>query len=131
MSTELYLVGWILLLAVVHVLLAAYMRNRETGAAYNVGPRDEQGPPVGRVTGRLRRAQANLFETMPVIVAALIVAHVTGREGVLTLSAAILYLIARIAYLPLYAAGIPVFRSIVWLVSLIGVLMAILAILIP
>ncbi|SNB68140.1 Uncharacterized conserved protein, MAPEG superfamily [Arboricoccus pini] len=131
MSTELYLVGWILLLAIVQILLASYARNKETGTAYNVGPRDDEGPPVGRLTARLRRAQANLFETMPVIVAALIVAHVTGREGVLTLSAAILYLVARIVYLPLYAAGIPVLRSVVWLVSLVGVLMAILAILLP
>ena len=63
MTFELTVLGWTLVLALVQVLLPAAWRNRETGLAYNAGPRDEDGPPVGRVTARLRRAQNNLFET--------------------------------------------------------------------
>ncbi|MDF2618432.1 MAG: inner rane protein [Xanthobacteraceae bacterium] len=131
MTLQLMLLAWTLVLALVQVLLPALLRNGETGIAYNASPRDEPGPPVGVVTGRLRRAQANLFETLPIFAAAVLVAHVAGRDGELTLWGAWLYLGARIVYLPLYAFGIPYLRSMVWTVSFAGVLMILFAVLRP
>lgn len=131
MTMELTLLAWTLVLALGQVLLPALWRNRETGIGYNAGPRDEPGPPVGVVTGRLRRAQANLFETLPVFAAAILIAHVAGREGVLTLWGAVLYLGARIVYVPLYAFGVPYLRSLAWSVSLLGVLVILFAVLRP
>ncbi|WP_428030894.1 MAPEG family protein [Ancylobacter sp.] len=129
MTTELTLLAWTLVLALVQVLLPAMWRNRETGLDYNASPRDEPGPPVGVVTGRLRRAQANLFETLPVFAAAVLIAHVAGREGALTLWGAGLYLGARIVYIPLYAFGVPYLRSLAWTVSLLGVVLVLIAVL--
>lgn len=131
MTLELTLLGWTLVLALVQILLPAHLRNRETGLAYNASPRDESGPPIGVMTGRLRRAQANLFETLPVFAAAVIIAHVGDREGALTLWGAWLYLAARVVYVPLYAFGVPYLRSFVWLVSMAGVVMILAAILGP
>ncbi len=131
MTPELTLLGWILVLAFVQVLLPALARNRETGVAYNAGPRDAPGPPVGVVTGRLKRAQANLFETLPLVAVGLMIAHVTGREGALTLWGAAIYLVARVAYLPLYALGVPMVRSLAWTVSVIGLALILFAILRP
>lgn len=129
MTLELTLLGWTLILALVQILLPAALRHRETGVGYNTGPRDDPGPPVGVVTGRLRRAQANLFETLPLFAAGVLIAHVAGREGALTALGAGLYLGARIAYVPLYAFGIPYLRSLAWLVSLAGLVMILAAIL--
>jgi uncharacterized MAPEG superfamily protein len=130
-TIELTLLGWTLVLAVVQVLLPAGARNRETGVAFNAGPRDEPGPPVGKITGRLKRAQANLYETLPLFAAALLIAHVAGREGALTLWGAWLYLLARIVYVPLYALGVPWVRSLAWTVSLLGLALILFAILRP
>ncbi|MDO8034609.1 MAPEG family protein [Janthinobacterium sp. SUN128] len=80
-------------------------------------------------TGRLRRAQANLFETLPLFAAAVLIAHVTAQESALTLYGAALYLAARVLYLPLYAFGVPVVRTLVWCVSIAGLLMLFWAIL--
>lgn len=129
MTFELTVLGWTLVLALVQILLPAAARNRETGLEYNAGPRDEPGPPVGKVTGRLRRAQANLFETLPLFAIALLIAHVADRNGALTHWGAALYLAARVAYLPLYAWGVPVVRSAAWGVSLAGLALVLLAIL--
>ena len=61
MNTELTYLGWTLVLALVQIFLPTGFRNRETGAAYNMGPRDAPAPkPPGPVTARLQRAQANL-----------------------------------------------------------------------
>jgi uncharacterized MAPEG superfamily protein len=38
---------------------------------------------------------------------------------------------ARVVYVPLYAAGIPYIRSLVWLVSLMGIILVLVALLLP
>ena len=59
MSTELTLLAWCLVLAVVQVLLPSILRIQETGPEYNASPRDAPSPkPEGVITGRLRRAPA-------------------------------------------------------------------------
>ena len=129
MTTELTLLGWTLVLAIVQIFLPAGFRNRETGVEYNAGPRDEPAPPVGKVTGRLQRAQANLYETLPLFAAVVLIAHVAHREGALTLWGAWIYLIARIVYVPLYGFGVPKVRSMVWGVSLLGLALVLIAVL--
>jgi uncharacterized MAPEG superfamily protein len=132
MTAELTILAWTLVLAIVQILLPAVLRTGETGLDYNAGPRDTSSPaPVGKVTGRLLRAQANLFETLPLFAAAVLIAHVAGRNGDLTFWGASLYLAARVVYVPLYAAGIPVIRSLAWTASLLGLVMILVAILAP
>ena len=129
MTTELIILGWTLVLAIVQIMLPTAMRNRETGLAYNMGPRDDPAAPPGKVTARLQRAEKNLFETLPLFAAAVLIAHVGGREGALTLWGAWLYLVARIVYVPLYAFGVPVVRTLTWAVSLLGVALILFAVL--
>lgn len=129
MTTELTLLAWTLVLALVQILLPSTLRTQETGAQYNVGARDGAAPPPRPVTARLQRAQANLFETLPLFAAAVLIAHVAGVQGSLTLWGCWLYLLARIVYVPLYAAGIPVLRTLVWLVSVAGLVMILYALL--
>ena len=83
MTPELTMLACTLVLALVQILLPALLRTRETGTAYNVSARDGDGPPVGKITGRLQRAQANLFETLPLFATAVLIAHVTAQESAL------------------------------------------------
>ena len=131
MSVELSILGWTLVLAIVQFLLPAGFRNREVGLDYNAGPRDGPAPPPGQVTARLQRAQTNLYESLPLFAAAVLIAHVANREGALTLWGAWIFLIARLVYVPLYGFGVPKVRSIVWGVSLIGLALILFAILKP
>ncbi|RSZ55706.1 hypothetical protein HF313_03465 [Massilia atriviolacea] len=131
MTTELMILGWTLVLALVQIMAPSALRNKETGIDYNMSARDTPAPPPGVVTARLQRAQANLFETLPLFAAAVLIAHVGGREGDLTLWGAWTYLIARVVYVPLYAAGVPLVRSLAWTVSMAGLGMVLAAILLP
>lgn len=121
MSFELTMLAWTLVLALVQVLLPAFVRSREVGLRYNAGPRDAPARPPGRLSGRLMRAQSNLFETLPIFAIAVLIVHVTGRENVLTHYGALAYFVARLVYVPLYVAGVPFVRSLVWLVSIVGI----------
>ena len=117
MTPALTALGWTLVLAIVQIFLPAGFRTQETGLPFNAGARDEAGPPVGKVTGRLMRAQANLFETLPLFAAAVLIAVVAGRETPLVDKAAWTYLAARIVYVPLYGFGILYLRTLAFLVS--------------
>jgi uncharacterized MAPEG superfamily protein len=127
MTTELTYLAWTLVLALIYIGLPSQFRTMETGTSYNAGARDEAGPPVGTMTGRLQRAQKNLYETLPLFTGAVLIAHLGGRDGWLTGWGVALYFWARVAYLPLYAFGVPYVRSLVWIVSLAGLILVIVA----
>ena len=127
LTPELTYLALTLLLAVVQIFLPAIGRTRQYGVKWNAGPRDAVMPPTGPVTGRLERAQANLYETLPLFIGAVLIAQVADRTGALTAWGAALYFWARVAYIPLYALGVPYIRSLVWLVSLAGLALCLLA----
>ncbi len=130
MSAELTLLAWTLVLALVQILLVAHLRTRETGLSYNFSPRDEPSPvPPGLITGRVMRAQQNLMETLPLFIAAILIVQIANLHSPLTLWGAWLYFGARVIHLPLYAFGIPYLRTLVWLVSLVGLIMLLAALL--
>ncbi|RZJ06377.1 MAG: hypothetical protein EON89_00375 [Brevundimonas sp.] len=124
MTPEFVALAFVLILALVQIGWAAIARTAELGVKWNAGPRDAESPPPGKMAGRLIRAQANLFETLPIFAAAVIMAHVAGKDGgPLTLWGTHLYLFGRVIYLPLYAFGVAYVRSLVWAVSCVGLVM--------
>lgn len=131
MTTELTLLAWTLVLALAQILLASSLRTRETGLTFNMSARDTDAPPPGRLTARVQRAQANLFETLPLFIGAVLIAHVAGIHTSHTVLGCWLYLGGRLVYLPLYAFGVPVLRTLVWALSLWGLIMLFKAVLMP
>jgi len=127
MTPEFIMLALTLILALVQIGAATVARTAELGGKWNAGPRDEDVPPPGRLAGRLMRAQANLFETLPIFAAAVIMAHIAGKDGQLTAIGAHLYFFARLIYLPLYAFGVPYIRTLVWLIAAIGLVMVLAA----
>ena len=123
MNTELTMLTWILVLAFVQILAFDIARTGQYGLKWNTGPRDEEMPPLSAMAERLRRAQNNLFETLPLFIAAVLIAHVAGKESSTTALGAQIYFWGRVAYLPLYAFGVRQVRSLVWLGSTAGLLM--------
>ncbi|MGC2777600.1 MAG: MAPEG family protein [Bradyrhizobium sp.] len=121
MTTELTLLALTVLLGFVQIVLAAHAKSAQYGYRWNLGARDESMPPLDPVPGRLDRALKNLIETFPFFAAAVLIAHVAGRDGALTWWGAQLYFWARVAYVPAYAAGVPLLRTMVWNVAAIGI----------
>jgi uncharacterized MAPEG superfamily protein len=70
---------------------------------------------------RANAAQANLFESLPLFFAAVIIASINNAPQARIDLLAIGFVIARIAYLICYIANWPSTRSIVWLLGLICV----------
>ena len=126
MSVEISCLAWSVILGLVHILVAGNARTIELGAKWNMSARDGDSPPLTPLTGRLLRAQSNFFETFPLFAAAVLMVAVTNSLSAYSYWGAIIYLVARVIYFPLYALGIPVIRTIVWLISIAGLLMVLL-----
>jgi len=122
MTPELTMLTWTLILALAQILATALLRTQETGLKYNASARDAPAPPPRPITARMMRAQTNLFETLPLFIAAILIAHVAGRDGAQSYSGAMLYFWGRVVYVPLYAFGVPYLRSVAWIVSLVGLI---------
>lgn len=129
MPIELTLLGATLVLALVQIMLTAHVRTKQYGTKWNVGARDEEMPPLNPLAGRLARAQANLFETLPLFIGAVLAAAVANRLNHLTSLGAHLYFFGRVFYVPLYALGIPIVRSIAWIASAAGLVLILWALL--
>ena len=120
---EIQLLGLSICLVVLQIVLAAQLGNREFGLKWAASPRDQPAPEPGILLGRVRRALANMLETFPLFAAAVLAVAVTHRFNQWSLVGAHIYLWSRVAYVGLYAAGVPVVRSLVWNVALLGIFM--------
>ena len=123
MKIEFIMLGATIALALINILWAGNVRTRQYGTEWNMGARDEKMPPLNPLAARLLRAQANLYETLPLFIAAVLGAAYLDRLGWKTEVGASLYAIGRLVYLPLYAAGIPKIRTMVFSVSLAGLIL--------
>lgn len=112
------------LLLMINILAASHVRTSQYGIEWNRGARDKAMPPLDILPGRLLRAQANLQETLPIAIIVLIGAVAAGRTGEWTAIGGWIWLSARTVYLPLYALGIPKLRTLIFLVSLIGLIIS-------
>ncbi|TRL33011.1 MAPEG family protein [Rhizobium straminoryzae] len=108
-------------LLVLHIMLQGFLATRELGSQWNAGPRDEGLKPKSPLAGRAERASSNYRETYPAVVGLLLALAFYGDLAGWGLIGGWLWLTCRIVYLPLYLAGIPYLRSLVWLGSLGGI----------
>ena len=120
MPVELTILTLGAVLLLVHIFAAVHLKTKQYGTKWNTGARDETLPPLDPLAGRLARAQANFQETFPITIVALIGVVIAGRTSQWTMLGGWIWLGARIIYLPLYAAGVPKVRTLVWAIGLIG-----------
>ena len=120
MAVELRIAALGAILLLVHIFAAVRLKTRQYGTAWNMGARDEAVPALNPVAGRLARAQANFLETYPIAIVALLGVVIAGRTSSWTALGGWIWLGARTIYLPLYGFGVPVVRTLVFAISLVG-----------
>lgn len=124
-TSEITVLGWSVVLLLLQVVVQA-TATYDLGPKYLFSPRDEGRVSRSVVAGRLSRALHNLLETYPAFVALALALVITGKAGGLGATGAWLWLAARVAYVPVYAAGIPVIRTLLWALSIVGLVLMLL-----
>lgn len=125
MAIELKILALGALLLFIHIFTATRFKTMQYGRKWNVGARDEALRPPNAMTGRTMRAQANFQETFPIAIVALLGVVIAGKTSPMTALGGWIWFGARVVYLPLYAAGVPVIRTAVWTIGMIGLAMVI------
>lgn len=128
MSTDLTMLVWSAVLCVVLALPYTMGLTLERGLGTMVGNREGFAEPTGWM-GRSYRAHRNMVEAIGPFAALVLVAHVAGSANATTALGAQIFFWARLAHAVVYTAGIPWARTLVWVVSVIGMLMILLQIL--
>ncbi len=107
----------------VHIVVQATVGNLELPFGYLFTSRDKPAASSGVLFGRATRALANYVENFTPFVAlalALIITQRTGGAGAL---GATIWVLARIVYIPVYVLGIVYVRTLVWGISIVGLVM--------
>jgi len=121
-SPFLPLIGVSVIILLVHIALQALTATKELGREWNASARDDGKKVQGKQAGRAERAASNFLETYPDFIALAFGVIMAGDPVGLALIGAWIWIVCRIIYIPLYLAGIPYVRSIVWIGSMIGLL---------
>jgi uncharacterized MAPEG superfamily protein len=120
MAEEIRILAWAAVLLLVHIFTAVHFKTKQYGVEWNTGARDETMPPLNPVAGRLERARDNFLETLPIALIALFGVVIAGKADAQTALGGWIWLGSRALYLVIYWAGIPKIRTLVFLVSLVG-----------
>ncbi len=126
MTPELTVLALAAILQAAQIAVAAMAMNADVGAKWNASPRDSQ-PEFSPLTGRLRRAVNNHFESLAFLTIAVVVISISGQNSAATATAAWVHLAARLLYVPAYAFGWTPWRSVIWGIGFAAVMVMILA----
>ncbi len=123
MTTELSMLMWSVVLGLVQIAIAATGSVAQRGLGWAAGPRDGEPKALSGVAARLDRARHNFLETFPLFAVAVLLTVALQRHDSMTVLGAQLYFWARVAFVPAYATGIPYLRTLIWAVSLVGIVL--------
>ena len=123
MTTELQMLVWSVILGLAQIAIAAVGSMAQRGPGWAASARDGSAAPLTGVPGRLDRARANFLETFAFFAALVLAVVAMGKQDATSALGAQLYFWARLVYVPVYAAGIPYLRTLVWAVSIAGIVL--------
>lgn len=122
MPIELQLLVWAAILALVQMIVAVIGAQQQVSLPVLVGNRESMPALTGWAL-RAQRAHLNMLESLVVFAILVLVANATGRLNDTTALGANLFFWGRLAYALVYLAGIPWLRTLIWGVSVAGLLL--------
>jgi len=130
MTTELRLLLATVILGLLQLITVSHLISFQYGYRWTASNREQPVPPLRGLANRVDQATTNFLETFPFFAALVLVAHLTDREGTLTLWGAHLYFWGRMGYLLAAVAGFGLLRSMLfWNTALIGTALFLVALL--
>ena len=122
MPIELQLLVWSALLALVQMFIAVAGAQSQVSLPVLASNRDRMPPLTGWAL-RAQRAHLNMLESLVIFAVFVLVANATGRLNETTALGANLFFWGRVAYALVYVLGVPWLRTLLWGVSVAGLLL--------
>lgn len=124
MMTTVQALVWSGILTFAMLVLGLVFRTRAwspDGVMIAFGNREGVVEPLG-LGGRVDRAARNQIEGMAMFLAVVLAAQLAGKAPQAAMGATIFFW-ARLVYWPVYLAGVPFLRTLIWLVSIVGLIL--------
>jgi uncharacterized MAPEG superfamily protein len=122
MSIELTLLIWSAALAFAYLFVQSTLYRLDYGVKHAGTPRDNEREP-NKWTARGNKALRNFLETYGIFIALAVATELSGRSDGLTQWGSQIWFWSRWLYLPGYFIDVPMLRSTIWMVSLIGLVL--------
>lgn len=122
MTPELKLLVWSVVLTFAQMLVAVAGATLKVGFPTLLGNREDM-PKLTGWAGRAGRAHSNMIENMALFVPLILAVQIAGRNTATTVLGAQIFFFARLAYAFAYIFGIRYLRTLLWTVSVIGLIM--------
>lgn len=119
MSPDLKYLLFSVILMFGQMLVAAAGANQQVGLSTLAGNREGLASPTGWA-GRAKRAHLNMLESTVLFTALVLIAAVANKANAMTAMGAMIFFWARLVYAFVYLFGIPWLRTLVWAVSVVG-----------
>jgi uncharacterized MAPEG superfamily protein len=118
-------VAYMAILTWLSLIVASVLSARgwtPTGRKLAFGNRENM-PERSALAGRAERAARNTLDNFVLFAALALAAHAAGATGSKVEQGVEIFFWARVVYIPVYYAGIPYVRTIVWAISIVGLVM--------
>jgi uncharacterized MAPEG superfamily protein len=112
---------WAVVLTLVQMVIASLGTMASLGVKAMAGNR-ERLPAVAGWAGRAQRAHRNMLENLILFAVLVLVTEITNANNWMTGLGAELFVGARAAYALVYIAGVPWLRTLIWSVSMAGLI---------
>lgn len=122
MPVELQLLVWSGILALIQMLVAVAGAQSQVSLPVLAGNRDNMPALTGWAL-RATRAHLNMLESLVIFAIFVLVGEAAGRLNETTALGANLFFWGRLSYAIIYVLGIPWLRTLVWAVSVAGLLL--------
>jgi uncharacterized MAPEG superfamily protein len=119
---ELIMLVWCVALAFAQMLVAVLGAMRQVGLPLLASNREAM-PTLTDWAGRAARAHRNMLESLVLFAVLVLVAQAAGISNGATMLGAQLFFWARLVYAVIYVVGLPWVRTLVWAVSVVGLLL--------
>jgi uncharacterized MAPEG superfamily protein len=122
MKPELVWLAWAVALTFAQMLIAVLGAVAQVGLPALAGNREGLAPIRGWAD-RAARGHRNMLESLVLFTALVLISVVTNKTNSTTLLGAQLFFWGRLAYALVFIAGIPWLRTVVWTVSIVGLVL--------
>lgn len=122
MTIELKLLVWSVALAFAQMLLSVVGAAQQVGIEELVSNR-EFTPKLMGWAERARKGHLNMLENLALFAPLVLIAQIAGRTNATTALGAEIFFFARLLYVFVFAYGVPYLRTLIWTVSVIGLVL--------
>ena len=127
MTLDISLLVLAVIIFIAQMVVQGVFSNLEHKPKDMLGPRDQISD--GRLAARAKRANQNMIEAMVMHAPLVLAVVLVDRANELSALGGWLFVAGRAAYAPLYWLGVPVLRTLAWIVGLAGTVIVLLQIL--